>query len=526
MDKASNVPEQIESNTEQAQPNSAQLNLLEVIANSTPISSTRSVESSAALPVIELIGADYSASSFAPRGKASGNVHSESYESDYSASSYAPRGRATAIHQNETQEAQETHEGITKEELAKVVQDPSTKGTYARQMAAIYYNFDSLSNLSGTHTDSVPTVSSKDLDAYEQKSKKLNDDFQTGSLGYQWLSSNLTKFAADKEKMTLADIENSLKSTNLDEGAKTILGLLQNRFEEIASNYGIPFFGTKAIKPQDLYHFAETAAESPDGEMVGKVQQAMERTANAQQENVSKELYSDGIKSIQPDAIKQGMIGDCYFEAVLASAAANDPKLIQNAIKDNNDGTFTVSFPGATEKPITVSSPTEAELGLYNGASERGVWASVMEKAFGELKQIESNIKKNLPQEGADGGGHTEEVIELLTGNPAQNHGMANDSAKVMNDLSAAFLKGEKKIATASVGYDFLNLIGMGTDESKDNFARRHAYSILDYSNNILTGPMVTVRNPWGEQDGTTRGTIEISLKKFMENFDYYTIQK
>lgn len=502
MDKASNVPEKIESNTEQAQPNSAQMNLLEVIANDTSISSTRSAESSAALPVIEFIGGDYSASS------------------------YAPRGRAAAIHQNETQEAQETHEGITKEELAKVVQDPSTKGTYARQMAAIYYNFDSLSNLSGTHTGSVPTVSSKDLDAYEQKSKKMNDDFQTGSLGYQWLSSNLTKFAADKEKMTLADIEISLKSANLDERAKTILGQLQNRFEEIASNYGIPFFGTKAIKPEDLYRFAETAAKSPEGEMVEKVQQAMERTSNAQQENISKELYSDGVNSIQPDAIKQGMIGDCYFEAVLASTAANNPKLIQNAIKDNNDGTFTVSFPGAMEKAITVSSPTEAELGLYNGASERGVWASVMEKAFGELKQTQSNIKKNLPQEGADGGGHTEQVIELLTGNPAQNHGMADDSAKVMNDLSAAFLDGRKKIATATVGYDFLNLIGMGTEESKDNFARRHAYSILDYSNNILTGPMVTIRNPWGELDDTTRGTIKISLKKFMENFDYYTIQQ
>lgn len=67
---------------------------------------------------------------------------------------------------------------------------------------------------------------------------------------------------------------------------------------------------------------------------------------------------------------------------------------------------------------------TEAELGLYNGGSQYGTWAAVMEKAFGQyrlnhasdvdLKAIAASA--HTPQDGAGGEGYATDALSLLTG--------------------------------------------------------------------------------------------------------------
>ncbi|MBX9724627.1 MAG: hypothetical protein K2X81_24695, partial [Candidatus Obscuribacterales bacterium] len=93
------------------------------------------------------------------------------------------------------------------------------------------------------------------------------------------------------------------------------------------------------------------------------VPRAIERARNSENYD-SNLLYAnvdEPLKSITPEAIHQGYIGDCVFEAVLSSMAQSRPALIKEMIKDNDDGTYTVTFPGASDKPVTVSAPTVAE---------------------------------------------------------------------------------------------------------------------------------------------------------------------
>ncbi|MGC4113421.1 MAG: C2 family cysteine protease [Myxococcales bacterium] len=52
-------------------------------------------------------------------------------------------------------------------------------------------------------------------------------------------------------------------------------------------------------------------------------------------------LFKDGIK---PEDVQQGQLGDCYFPAAIAALAKSQPEVLQNMIKENGDGTYTVTF--------------------------------------------------------------------------------------------------------------------------------------------------------------------------------------
>ncbi|MCG3084569.1 hypothetical protein, partial [Anoxybacillus sp. LAT27] len=92
---------------------------------------------------------------------------------------------------------------------------------------------------------------------------------------------------------------------------------------------------------------------------------------------------------------------------------------IANMIKDNADGSFTVTFPGAPDEPVTVTAPTEAELGLFNAGGSYGTWASVLEKAYGKFRDNQNWFSNSVPQEAANSAGRAEPVIKLLTGKDA-----------------------------------------------------------------------------------------------------------
>ncbi len=48
---------------------------------------------------------------------------------------------------------------------------------------------------------------------------------------------------------------------------------------------------------------------------------------------------------------------------LLAAVAQMTPEIIKKMIVDNKDGTYTVTFPGNKDEPITISAPTETERG-------------------------------------------------------------------------------------------------------------------------------------------------------------------
>jgi hypothetical protein len=217
---------------------------------------------------------------------------------------------------------------------------------------------------------------------------------------------------------------------------------------------------------------------------------------------------------------------------------------IQKMLTENSDGTFTVKFPGA-DKPITVNKPTPAELALYNTPDSHGIWASVIEKAYGEslrgssLRNKYKNINEDgLAQEIADkGDDYFTHADEMLTGKkPISIADMPDHLEQIHNELVRSFKEG----LPASTGAD--SDPGLMTDIYRRLFSPEdavkpigndpsgkvldHQYAVINYDPDTRT---VTLRNPYGfgiidtpenqHRSGSDDGIFTMSLKKFAQTF-------
>lgn len=117
---------------------------------------------------------------------------------------------------------------------------------------------------------------------------------------------------------------------------------------------------------------------------------------------------------IHPNDISQAQLGDCFLASSLAVVANQNPTLIRNAIRDNGDGTYTVTFyerqsgflgMSHSYKPVQIKVTPEFPNGeIYlkeqkiwvkatphltgadaiNGKQE--LWPRLIEKAYGQWK--------------------------------------------------------------------------------------------------------------------------------------------
>ncbi|MBS1989925.1 MAG: hypothetical protein JSS86_05725 [Cyanobacteria bacterium SZAS LIN-2] len=86
---------------------------------------------------------------------------------------------------------------------------------------------------------------------------------------------------------------------------------------------------------------------------------------------------------VTTDGIRQTVVPDCKWQAHLASFADADPLAVKRMIKDNQDGTYTVTFPGDKDHPQRVGAPTDWEKATFSNPDFQGnQWALILDKAF------------------------------------------------------------------------------------------------------------------------------------------------
>jgi hypothetical protein len=251
--------------------------------------------------------------------------------------------------------------------------------------------------------------------------------------------------------------------------------------------------------------------------------------ASCRAQSNSPDLYvlpSQPEISIRPEAIGQGAVGDCYFLSALASLAKVDPGAIARMIKTNPDGTYTVTFPGASDEPITVAAPTPEELSTYARNRGFGTWPAVMEKAYGVYcsrswlrRDVLQPISSSTPQKNTDGS-YFHDGIKILTGGGVSTDWTSFTSYSTMvSRLTKAFE--DHKIVTVDTS-KFANAEKLPTN---------HEYSVLGFTPN-LDDPkksLVTIRNPWGQKepvdaqgqpkDGVDDGIFDMTLEEMSNVF-------
>ena len=245
-------------------------------------------------------------------------------------------------------------------------------------------------------------------------------------------------------------------------------------------------------------------------------------------------------ESLRIEAIKQGIVGDCLFLSAMASIISVRPGTILQSIVPNDNGTFTVTFMGAPESPIAVLPPTSSELALYAKGSAYGIWAPLMEKAYGLLVAKRRNLSTVIPAENT-ATRENMKSLEIIGGRQSRWEYTQDSASRALgvckqsmdekalrNLLINCFTQSRAIIAAA--------LKGANQEIGEPAICSMHAYSVIAFD---ATQNIVTLRNPWGivSKQGTqtelypinggtplvddgTQGVFTLPLASFAKKFE------
>lgn len=243
--------------------------------------------------------------------------------------------------------------------------------------------------------------------------------------------------------------------------------------------------------------------------------------------------------------VTQGQLGDCYFLSTIASLAQEHPDALKQIVRDNGNGTYTVTFhkpPFFDQVKFAGSNANVVGGGLANVASRLGVlpagetisvtvdgdfpvdsqgnylkygrdtegnelWVPVMEKAWAQL----------WGDYGRTVGGDPATAMYLLTGSKVSRHGLGEGKADaVFADLKQAFANKELVVADTA---------NMPWSKTAEGLVKGHAYTVLGVSERDGE-KYVQIRNPWGQKepgaDGRNDGVFEMKAADFCRDFAAY----
>lgn len=402
---------------------------------------------------------------------------------------------------------------LTKEQLAQALQDPSFKGEKAQVLAAMYHGFDKIRNISNHEWFfQSKRIAASDLDLLPSLPKKHQEFVDRIVDASIWSDKNFSAYAGSDGLLRASKLTEALNSPTLRDMDKQPLKTISELLEKHPG-------GVDAKRLDELFRIA--SVDTPEARLLNTVYDAVRRTAVARNESKGESrLYPSFPRGINPDAVKQGVIGDCYFIAALSAVAKSDPDTIRKSIQDNNNGTYTVTFKGAPDRPITVKAPTEAEMGLYNSGRDNGVWATVMEKAYGKMRNSDRWFGAYTPQDALDGGGYTGEALKLVSGEKVYSLAASSNEEALSQSFDLAFRGGTKftSVTAVSLAAEAAGAPG----RTKDGFVRGHAYTVVGFDRDDKGNGSLVLQNPWAGKNGTPDGRFKVPLVKAIRNFHIF----
>ena len=203
---------------------------------------------------------------------------------------------------------------------------------------------------------------------------------------------------------------------------------------------------------------------------------------------------------IDANDVNQDGYGSCAVLSTIKAIAAQNPDVIKNMIRDNGDGTYTVTFKeydsgflgfgsGWDKKEVTVAGPFDgdaADIGDMGKDGQGEVWPAIIEKAYG---QFTGDGYKTY-----DDGENPAKVQEAILGRDASTESPSEYSS---GDLNEKLENGEAVVAwTAGDWNDEQNKLAQ-----QYGVAGGHAYRVEDIYVDGDGTTRIKLDNPWGHSD-------------------------
>lgn len=260
----------------------------------------------------------------------------------------------------------------------------------------------------------------------------------------------------------------------------------------------------------------------PDPSVWAKKHLDSDGNAIYETERFSGPLFSDGVKATD---IRQGKLANCYFCAAVSAVAHTNPEVIEDMMKDNGDGTYTVTFNVETynnsgrytQKSVTVDSdlyvrseggrPVYAAANKdYNDQEKMELWFPILEKAYAKLN---SNSYDKIGN-----GGNAGKIMRTLMGTTSRYDTLSESNMdSIFEKLKQAQADG-RPVSASTYGKD--------APEAERYPGSKlypwHAYTVMGVEEKDGK-KFVQLRNPWGNTepgyDGEDDGVFALELDKF-----------
>lgn len=206
--------------------------------------------------------------------------------------------------------------------------------------------------------------------------------------------------------------------------------------------------------------------------------------------------------AIDPNDVNQDGYGSCAVLSTIKSIAAQNPDVLKNMIRDNGDGTYTVTFKeydngffgigsGWDKKEVTVAGPFDgkaADIGDMGKDGQGEVWPAIIEKAYAQY--ADGGYKTY------DDGESPADVQEAILGRDSRTESPSEYDSGELSDK----LKNGEAVVAWTAGSEGWN------DEQKKLAADYgavggHAYRVEDVYTDADGNTRIKLDNPWGHSD-------------------------
>lgn len=223
-------------------------------------------------------------------------------------------------------------------------------------------------------------------------------------------------------------------------------------------------------------------------------------------EKVGASLYAkdtDG-KELPPsiEDVKQGGLNDCFAFAAMAAIVHSDPGRINGMIKDNGNGSYTVTFHGTgVFSSDTQTVTADFVKGKHGKVGARNAyWPLIIEKAYGQNKGGIAEMDK--------GGNAGTAIDDFVNMGPSRFDPREKDNDYIMAKIAKA--QTDKKPTTLSTPKE--------EDASKEKKEMStkipglhfwHAYVVVGADDK---GKRVKLHNPWGYDHPNGDGWVPVDV--------------